>query len=81
VPEVLKVNVFVPKTELEMTVTVKITSMMMVSMLNVYNVLIDVQNVLIVSIVKLVKVTEYYPVQTLVIVQQDGMKFVVLKMV
>lgn len=69
VPEVQKVNVFVPKTELESTVTVKITSMMMESMLNVYNVLTDVHNVLIVLLAKLVKVTEFFQLKITVIVQ------------
>lgn len=70
-----------PKTELELTVTVKITSLMMESMLNVYNVLIDVHNVLIVTLAKLVRVTDYFQLKITVIVLKDGMKFVVIKMV
>lgn len=74
------VNVFVPKIELEILVTAKITSLIMVLMLNVNHVPTDVHNVLTVPIVKLVMVIEYLT-PNLVTVHQDGMKFVVIKMV
>lgn len=79
--EVQQVNVFVPKTEPEKTATVKITSLIMVSMLNVSNVLTDVHNVLTAILAKLVLAIEYLTAKMNVIVQQDGMKFVVIKMV